>query len=191
MISRLFCFLALSSLAFGNPCGPEGDAKRPLERAANPLKNRTEAPKTIYPAITLESMVAPGDDRYRFSNGDAATITGYVAAVKAGGLESVNCHAKDLAHRDTHIDLVVDAKDANNNKRYVIIEVTPAFRAEHPEWSTAELHKTILHKRIQVTGWLFFDAEHVSSAENTNPGKPRNWRATAWEIHPVVAMKLL
>ena len=36
-----------------------------------------------------------------------------------------------------------------------------------------------------------FDTVHGDEAENTNPGGANNWRATAWEIHPVTSIKIL
>jgi hypothetical protein len=38
---------------------------------------------------------------------------------------------------------------------------------------------------------MLFDTEHVGESENTAPGSPGNWRATAWEIHPVTGITLL
>jgi hypothetical protein len=35
--------------------------------------------------------------------------------------------------------------------------------------STATLKKQILHKRVMVTGWLFYDSMHEGNAANTNP----------------------
>ena len=40
----------------------------------------------------------------------------------------------------------------------------------------------------EFTSWMFWDAYHDDEAENTAPGRPENWRATAWEIHPITAM---
>ena len=36
-----------------------------------------------------------------------------------------------------------------------------------------------------------FDAEHKNKAENTHNGGDGNWRATAWEIHPISALTLV
>ena len=54
-----------------------------------------------------------------------ATVVGYVADVKVGGIETVNCHAHDPHDRDTHIDLAVSAGDANDEAKHVVVEVTP------------------------------------------------------------------
>jgi hypothetical protein len=42
-----------------------------------------------------------------------------------------------------------------------------------------------------VTGWLLFDAEHANAAANTAPGRPRDWRATAWEVHPITSLEVV
>jgi hypothetical protein len=128
-------------------CDPrKGDTAINSVQALNFLKTRTEIPtaQDIDTAITLSALVQPGNDRDRWKSSMAATVTGYVAKVGVGGIESVNCHAKDAAHRDTHIDLVVSAKDANDEKKHVVVEVTLQLRATHPDWSTANLRKTLL-----------------------------------------------
>jgi hypothetical protein len=44
---------------------------------------------------------------------------------------------------------------------------------------------------VQFEGWLYFDLGHATEAENTAPGNPENWRATAWELHPVTKITVL
>jgi len=58
------------------------------------------------------------------------------------------------------------------------------------DWSTDGLFASILHRRIRVRGWLFFDARHAGAATNTHTGTQKPWRGTAWEIHPITAMAL-
>jgi hypothetical protein len=43
----------------------------------------------------------------------------------------------------------------------------------------------LLGRWIKIGGWMHFDVEHQNESENTAPGRERNWRATAWEIHPI------
>jgi hypothetical protein len=38
---------------------------------------------------------------------------------------------------------------------------------------------------------MYFDAGHAEESENISPGKPDNWRATAWEIHPVTKFRVI
>jgi len=177
-------------------CGMTGDATSPAVEALNRLKNRYAAPEAgdVDSAVTLAALVKPGDDRMRWSERRGASVVGYVEGVKPGGIETVNCKARDLPHRDTHIELVVDPMNAGGPER-VIVEVTPRWRAmmaaKGVDWSTAALRRAYLGRWVRVTGWLLFDAEHANAAENTAPGRPRNWRATAWEVHPITSIEVV
>jgi hypothetical protein len=186
---------AQTGLPTYNGCPMEGDARSAAVRALNRLKNRYTAPKPeqINPKITLATVLAPGSDIGRWKVKDAAEITGYVYDVKPGGVETVNCHARGLADRDTHIELVLDPMAAGATKR-MIVEVTPRWRvlmmAQGVDWSTRALRDKYLGRWVRVTGWMLFDVEHKNEAENTAPRRPRNWRATAWEIHPVTSIEV-
>jgi hypothetical protein len=177
-------------------CGMEGDAKSSGVQELNRLKNRFHAPgpKDFDPRVTLAAMLGPGDDENRWNSSRAGEVTGYVHDVKVGGIESTNCHARDAMNRDTHIELVLDPMKGGNIQR-VIVEVTPRWREmmsrKGADWSTKGLRKTLLGRWVKITGWLLFDAEHKQESENTAPGRTRNWRATAWEIHPVTGMEVV
>jgi hypothetical protein len=179
-----------------NGCGLEGDARSPAVRALNRLKNRVTAPAPddINPKVTLAAMLVPGNDIGRWKVRYGVQITGYVEDVKVGGVETVNCHARDPQYRDTHIELVLDPMHSGEVQR-VIVEVTPRWRAmmaaKGVDWSTRGLRDRFLGRWIKVTGWMLFDVEHKSEAENTAPGRVRNWRATAWEVHPVTAIEVV
>jgi hypothetical protein len=161
--------------------------------ALNQLKNRTIAPlqTQVNPAISLTSVLAPGNDVGRWSPAQAAIITGYVVEVQPGGKETVNCLATDPAHTDTHIELALSAGDTQGI-HHMIVEVTPRGRAimasKGKDWSTNNLRRTLVGHKITVVGWMMLDKEHCNESENTNPGGPHNWRATCWEIHPVSAL---
>ena len=177
-------------------CPIEGDAKNPRVRALNLLKRRMTAPVAadMDSKVTLAAMIAPGEDTSRFDTTKGATIEGYVADVKVGGVESVNCHTHDPKYRDTHIELTLDPMHDAESK-HVIVEVTPQWREEmaksNVDWSTPGLRRQLLGRWVKVTGWLLFDEEHANAAENTDPGGARNWRATAWEIHPITSIQVL
>lgn len=165
----------------------------PDKRALGQLKNRTAMPQLadFDPAVTLDAMLAPGDDRARWSDRRAARIEGLVVAVERAGIESANNFS--LTRRDTHIEIAAQP-DAPPRRR-IIVEVTPPIRdralAQGHDWSHGALREQLLGRRVRIAGWLLFDAEHDDEAENTNPGGARNWRATAWELHPVTAIELL
>ena len=189
-------FIACATPTFARPhtCPLQGDAKQALAKQLNPYKNREDAPPAakINANATLSAVLAPGPDLTRWNRADGATFEGVVINVKPGGIESVNCHAKDPAHRDTHIELALDPSAPSRQR--VVVEVTPRWRAKMrviADWSTSTLRRTLIGRRVRVTGWLFDDLEHKPQAENTNPGGAQNWRATVWEIHPVTGFTVL
>ena len=165
----------------------------PDKRALMTLKNRVEIPaSTDYdPAVTLEALLQPGDDTHRWSSSKAATVQGYVVAVQAAGLELTNGF---LPHRrDIHIDIAT-RRDAPPRER-VVLEVTPAMRDRANrrgwDWSEAALRRELVGRLCRFEGWLLFDREHADQSENTNPRGSGNWRATAWEVHPVTSITVV
>lgn len=177
-------------------CPMEGSAKSLGVQALNRLKNRYHAPTEaqINPRITLEAILQPGNDSGRWKVQQGAIITGYVWDIKPGGVETCNCQARDRDLRDTHIELVLDPMTGSAPKR-MIVEVTPRWREilkrNGMNWSTDSLRTQLLGRWVNVRGWMLFDKEHMAESENTAPGRERNWRATAWEIHPVNSLEVV
>ncbi len=177
-------------------CGLEGDARSERVKELDVLKNRYTFPDSIDfdRAVTLQSILAAGEDRNRFNDHKAIDITGYVYDVKVGGVETCNCHERNPAYRDTHIELVLPGNN-DDEKQCVIVEVTPRMRevmaAKGLDWSTDNLRNTIKNHTVRVKGWLLFDEEHIKQAENTDPDNPKDWRATCWEIHPVTSIEVI
>jgi hypothetical protein len=179
-----------------NNCPMEGNADRADIRASNRLKNRFTAPQPseIDGTITLTRILQSGDDETRFSSSVGATVTGYVFDVKAGSAESVNCGATTVAFKDTHVEVTLNDTDTDKTQRF-IAEVTPKWRAymadQGQDWSNVGLRDLIEGRCAEITGWMFWDRHHRGDAENTDPGAGNNWRATAWEIHPVTAIQVV
>ena len=177
-------------------CGITGDARSASVMELNTEKNRYDFPDSLQidHRITLQAMLAPGYDRNRFKDGEAAEVTGYVYAVRVGGVESCNCQARDPEYRDTHIELVASA-DRGDEDRCVIAEVTPRMRdimaKRGIDWSTDNLRNTIQGHYVTIAGWLMFDFEHDRQAHNTAPRNHKDWRETCWEIHPITSIKLV
>lgn len=161
--------------------------------ALNKLKNRTQPPQeSDYDnRVTLDALLRPGDDRTRWAETSAARVEGYVVSVKDGSVESANCYS--FFRRDTHIELAL-SKDAGPQER-VELEVTPRTRARAKEqgddWSTGALTNALVGHWCQFEGWLLFDTGHDEESENIKPGRIKNWRATAWELHPVTSIKVM
>lgn len=157
------------------------------------LKNRTALPQDadFDRHVTLETLLQPLDDRGRWSESRAVVVEGYVVGVGAGGIEAANCFSP--IRRDTHIYLS-SRREAHTRER-LVAEVTPRIRdwARHHgrDWSETALRRELVGRWCRVEGWLLFDREHEEEAENTSPGRAGNWRATAWEIHPVTSIEVL
>jgi hypothetical protein len=70
--------LFLTAVMHAAPCGIHGNAdSRSQEYVLNPFKNRSQAPRTVNPLITLERLAQGA----RYENTEAAAIIGYVALV--------------------------------------------------------------------------------------------------------------
>ena len=162
-------------------------------RAINRLKNRTLIPREpdFDDRVTLDALLQPGDDTTRWSEAAAARVEGYVVAVNDGSIESANCYS--IFRRDTHIEVAL-SKDASPRER-VELEVTPRLREwakrQGWDWSTVALRSELVGHWCQFEGWLLFDTGHDEESENTRPGGDKNWRATAWELHPVTSVKVI
>ncbi len=182
---------ALCLAQWRQPAG--GCALRPSGRAFARLKNRTDVPGTadFDEHATLAALLAPGADSARWSNERAARLEGYVIEVNDGAIEASNCYS--FLSRDTHITLAL--RPGASSREHVILEVTPKMReralGQGMDWSTGTLKRELKGRRCRFEGWLLFDEEHAGESENTAPGRASNWRATAWELHPVTTVKVV
>ena len=157
------------------------------------LKNRTTLPEAAEfdTSVTLDALLERGDDSDRWLNERAARVQGQVLDVAYSRPEATNCY--NPCRRDIHI-LIANRKEAPKNEQ-VVVEVTPnladwAIEQGH-DWSEKTLQARLVGHWCEFEGWLYFDAGHAEEAENTAPGKPDNWRATAWEIHPVTKITVI
>jgi len=157
------------------------------------LKNRTAFPQPadFDARVTLEALLQPGDDRTRWSSDRAARIQGEVVDVAYAGPEATNCF--NPCRRDIHI-LIATKKEAAKTEQ-VVIEITPNLQnwaAQHGmDWSAESLHAQLVGHWCEFEGWLYFDVGHAEESENISPNRPSNWRATAWEIHPVSRLTVI
>jgi hypothetical protein len=162
-------------------------------KAVSALKNRTAHPLAadFDSSVTLDALLQPGEDSGRWSIARAATIEGYVVRVHQAGIEAANGFS--LTRRDTHIEIA--SRLGASPRERVIVEVTPAWRdwakQRGLDWSADTLQRALVGRRCRFEGWLLFDRAHADESENTSPGRPGNWRATAWEIHPVTAITIV
>jgi len=192
----LILFISVQAQTPFDGCPPEGKrnktksnptGKVPAKEAAmNRMKNRDDITGSIDRSITIQDMIK-AKNQTDLDENIAVEITGFVADVIAGTPnETCNCARSDIA--DIHIDVVDKKKDRNNNDKYVIVEISPRFQDKLGDMTTVK--KKITGKWVKFTGWLTYDYKHRSNARNVK--KTGNiWRATAWEVHPVTAFKVV
>ena len=182
----LYLILALN-------CPSAGIALTPRARNLHRLKNRTSfpSPTDFDSRITLDALLQPGDDRDRWSTNRAARIQGEVVDVAYARPEATNCF--NPCRRDIHI-LLATHKDSAK-KEHVVVEVTPNLRdwatGQGIDWSEETLQSRLVGHWCEFEGWMYFDVGHAEESENISPGKPDNWRATAWEVHPVTKITVI
>lgn len=177
-------------------CPAIGTAKSVANQELNTRKNRETSPSDADSDqdVTLEAMLADGEDHDRFNEDQAATIEGYVTDVKQGGHpETANCGNMSKQYTDTHITVALNSGAANTES--LVVEVTPRWREKMKQqgidWSTDTLKAQLVHHKVRFKGWLLFDLDHLGQAINTSPDGARNWRKTVWEIHPITTMEVL
>jgi hypothetical protein len=174
-------------------CPVSGIAFSKVRRDFHRLKNRTSLPQSsdFDSRVTLSLVLQPGEDSTRWSTSRAAKLDGYVVAVAKGGVELANCYLP--CRRDTHIDVALRT-DAPA-REHIVLEVTPRLeewaRLQGLDWSAPTLKQKLTGHWCSFEGWLFFDLSHVAESENTAPQRQGNWRASAWEIHPITKIEVL
>jgi hypothetical protein len=174
-------------------CPSAGIALTSRARHLHRLKNRTSLPQAsdFDSRVTLDLLFQRGDDSNRWSTDRAARLQGYVIDVEYARPEATNCFSP--CRRDIHI-VISNRKDAPKTEQ-VVVEVTPKLgdwdAAQGIDWSEQTLQRQLVGHWVEFEGWLYFDVGHAEEAENTSPSKSDNWRATAWEIHPITRITIL
>lgn len=202
MLTRTRTFLVLAVvtgllitvwLVLALNCPSEGIALTSRARELHRLKNRTPIPQAsdFDPAVTLDALLQPGNDSNRWSTNRAARIQGEVIDVENAGFEATNCY--NPCDRDIHI--VIATRKGVAKTEHVVLEVTPRLQhwaAERGmDWSEKTLQAQLVGHWCEFEGWLYFDVGHAEESENISSGKPDNWRATSWEIHPITKITVL
>jgi len=197
---RNFLLVALVTVLFvtvwlvlAHNCPSAGIALTSKQRTLHRLKNRTAFPQAadFDTRITLDQLLQPGNDQDRWSIDRAARIQGYVIDVAYARFEATNCYSP--CGRDIHIHIANRKEPAKNEQ--VVLEVTPRLRdwarEQGMDWSEQTLQAQLVGHWCEFEGWLYFDVGHAEESENTAPNNPTNWRATAWEIHPITKITVI
>jgi hypothetical protein len=180
-------------LLLARNCPSAGIALTGRARQLHRLKNRTALPQAadFDSHVTLAAFLERGNDTNRWSTERAARIQGEVIDVAYARPEATNCFSP--CRRDIHI-AIADRKGAAKNEE-VIVEVTPRFQdwatSQGIDWSVETLQRQLVGHWCEFEGWLYFDVGHDEESENIAPGQADNWRATAWEIHPVTKIAVV
>lgn len=174
-------------------CPSAGIALTSRARQLHRLKNRVAPPQAadFDPRVSLDELLKPGDDTTRWSTDRAARIQGQVIDVAYARPEATNCFSP--CRRDIHI-VIANRKGAPKTEQ-VVLEVTPNIRdwagQQGIDWSEQTLRQRLVDHWCEFEGWLYFDVGHDEESENVAAHNPENWRATAWEIHPVTKITVL
>lgn len=193
LVAFVVALLTTFWLVFVRDCPSAGIGLTSRVRNLHRLKNRTALPQAadFDSRITLDQLLQPGDDSNRWSTNSAARIQGYVIDVAYAGSEAANCFSP--TRRDIHI-LVAKRKEAGKNE-HVVLEVTPKLHdwavQRGMDWSEQTLQAQLVGRWCEFEGWLYFDVGHAEESENIAPNNPTNWRATAWEIHPITKITVI
>ena len=180
-------------LALALNCPSAGIALTQRARDLHRLKNRIALPQAadFDTRVTLDALLQPGDDTDRWSTNCAARVQGFVLDVAYARPEATNCFSP--CRRDIHI-VISNRKDAPKTEQ-IVLEVTPNSgnwaASQGIDWSEETLQARLVNHWCEFEGWLYFDAGHAKEAENTTPHDPGNWRATAWELHPVTKISVV
>jgi hypothetical protein len=163
-------FLAAFILALGagvlRAAEQEGDKGETPE--AKKLRGRMHAPAAadIDATATLDALLAK-QEKTAFSEKKGATIEGFVVQTE---------REED---GDYHLTLAA-AKGETDTRKWVIVEVTPAWQKKDASLAPAALRK-LNGSRVKVTGWLYYEPDD----QQPDP------RGTRWEIHPVSAVAVV
>jgi len=165
--------------------------------------------------MTPGNHVAYKDELGQMGEGQLYGVIGYLYYVEHTGAESSNCDLTgppgdpEFGNVDYQIGIGFDSAVGNNEgaetrgpgasplqQTSMIVEMTPHYRFQFARniWTLENLQKAV-GRQVRVVGQLLLDSEHIYPSQNcaaakTAKDKQTCWRASAWELHPVVRFQV-
>ncbi len=157
-------------------------------------KNRVDVPSHYEPLTFADFLALPAlSERYTASEWEivrtytqrAVTVEGYIAEVIA--VRDGTTYGRPPAEGDFHVHLRAtsqpECSPGGPRGEQLVTEVTPPFRPPKTGWSFEALLDLCRRQvRVRISGWLLHDYQHVRDIGD--------WRASAWEIHPVTQIEV-
>ena len=158
-------------------------------------------------------LTEPQKDELDKYENQIVCLTGWLVLAYAGPPETTNCG--DPVFHDWHLEIFENPDDhppQEGDPTPIICEITPRmeqriYRDGVRIQSLAEFlrlpdvsYQATGHDacKVRVTGYLLWDDDHNGSADVgstvqyfSNNGFHHPWRATAWELHPIIKIEVL
>ncbi len=155
------------------------------------------------------------DELSTLGEGQIFGLVGYLYYAKPSGVESSNCQLPNDDTIGTNVDFhigigfdsaladsiraktpLTPAQSKDVTQTSVIVEMTPHYRFEfeNGQW-TIDAIKKMLGRQVRIIGQLLVDSEHNIASQNcalatTDKQKSSCWRASTWELHPVIQFEV-
>jgi hypothetical protein len=198
-----------------NQLTPPAPTSKP-EQVFTTLKAFENLDKNTPPDLTRSNHEQFKDDLAKLGEGKRFEVVGFLYYAQVTGAESSNCLLDSKGdHEGTNVDFHIGIgfdpdlaqKVTPNSKpkgpllkqlqqNSIIVEMTPHYRFSFEEgiWTIDNLQNA-LGKQVRVVGQLLIDSEHNLPGQNcalatTSKERQSCWRASTWELHPVVEFQV-
>jgi len=157
-------------------------------------KNRTDIPAQYAPLTFAEFLALPAvAEKYTAQDLEIVRIQTQRGSVwrailpRCSAQRTGATYGRPPEQGDLHVHLraVQQAQCgfAGSRNQQIVTEVTPHFQPPTTGWSyEALLDLCQRQARVRISGWLLHDYPHLKDVGN--------WRASAWEIHPVTDIEV-
>ena len=157
-------------------------------------KNRQDIPAHYQSMTFAEFRALPVvPERYTTSDWEtvrtqtqrSVSLEGYIAEVLRAADGAT--YGRPPEQGDFHVHLreakVPHCWPAGPQNQQIVTEITPHFQPPRTGWSYETLRDLCQRQfRVRISGWLLHDYPHLKDVGD--------WRASAWEIHPVMNIEV-